>query len=493
MDKSTQQRFSSRLTFLLSVLGIAVGTGNIWRFPRIVAQNGTAEGAGAFIFVWIIFLFTWSLPLIIGEYAIGRKFRRGVVGSLQEASNGKFTWMGGFMAMVATAITFFYSVVVGWCIYYFIYMLTHSLPENMESAMYIWESYQNTYWPMLTHALALGVGCLAILKGVKSIEKINNVLIPSLIVILVISIVRAVTLDGAVEGLRYMFTPDWSLLKNPTIWIEALTQNAWDTGAGWGLFMTYAAYMGTRTRIVKNALITGVGNNLISLISAIIIFGTVFAILGAEKSRPEILEIIKTSGPASTGLTFIWMPQLFAKMFGGNILSILFFLGLTFAGFSSLIAQLELPTRIFIDFGFNRNRSVILIAVLSYVLGIPSAINLNILSNQDFVWGVALMLSGVFFTIVLIYYGLDKLREAENIKDNDDWMIGKAWKYIMNYFIPVAGLVLVVWFLSDASRVKGWYDPFKSYSLMTCLAQWVIVLFALILLNKKINRNLGKS
>ncbi len=476
----------------MSVLGIAIGTGNIWRFPRIVAQNGSEDGAGAFIVVWVLFLFVWSIPLIVGEYIIGRKFRFGVIGSIKNASNGNLTWIGAFMALVATAITFFYSVVVGWCIYYFVYMLTHSLPQNTDVALMIWDDYQSSGWPIVTHTVALTVGCLAILKGVSGIERVNKILIPSLLVILLGCIVRALTLEGAWTGIAYLFTPDWSLLTNPKIWIEALTQNAWDTGAGWGLFMTYAAYMSAKQGIVKNAFFTGIGNNLISLISAIIIFGTVFAILKGEMnlSQPEILEVIKTSGPASTGLTFIWMPQLFAKMFGGSILAVLFFLGLTFAGFSSLIAQLELPSRIFIDFGYSRKKAIFTVGIISYLIGIPSAVSLDILSNQDFVWGVALLLSGVLFAIVLNLYGLEKLRSAENDNSNNDWQISPIWGYIMKYFMPLGGSMLVFWFLADAASVSDWYDPFASYSLMTCLLQWALVLGAFIFLNQWINRQI---
>ncbi len=112
-DLSTQQRFISRIGLLLSALGIAVGTGNSWRFPRIAAQNGGDEGAGALILAWIIFLFLWSIPLIIADYYIGRKFRYGVVGSFAKGIGQRFAWMGGFIAFVATAIGFFYAVIVG--------------------------------------------------------------------------------------------------------------------------------------------------------------------------------------------------------------------------------------------------------------------------------------------------------------------------------------------------------------------------------------------
>ena len=477
LEGSTTQRFSSRWGFFLSVLGIAVGTGNIWRFPRIAAQNGGDEGAGAFLVAWLVFLFAWSIPLIIVEYVWGRKHRVGVVATFLKEGGERFAWMGAFVAFVATAITFFYSVVVGWCIYYLIQMGISPLPTDTDTAMAVWNDYQSGGWPLLFHAIAMGLGALAIGKGVKSIEKVNKVLVPTLLIIVVISVVRALMLPGAWDGVAYLFTPEWSQLSQPKIWIEALTQNAWDTGAGWGLFLTYAAYMSTKQGVVKNAIATAVGNNTVSLMAALMVFATVFAVLQSEMgmNQAEILEVMKTSGPASTGLTFIWMPQLFARMFMGGPLAILFFLGLTFAGFSSLIAQLELPTRVFIDAGMNRPRAIGMVVGISYLLGIPSAINLNILSNQDFVWGVALMVSGFFVSIIVIRNGVSKMREQYLLGGDDDWRLGKWWVVIVNYFIPVAAVTLLVWFLSQ-SIGANWYDPFEAGSLMTLLAQWAVML-----------------
>ena len=477
LEGSTTQRFSSRWGFFLSVLGIAVGTGNIWRFPRIAAQNGGDEGAGAFLVAWLVFLFAWSIPLIIVEYVWGRKHRVGVVATFLKEGGERFAWMGAFVAFVATAITFFYSVVVGWCIYYLIQMVISPLPTDTETAMAVWNDYQSGGWPLLFHAIAMGLGALAIGKGVKSIEKVNKVLVPTLLIIVVISVVRALMLPGAWDGVAYLFTPEWSQLSQPKIWIEALTQTAWDTGAGWGLFLTYAAYMSTKQGVVKNAIATAVGNNTVSLMAALMVFATVFAVLQSEMgmNQAEILEVMKTRGPASTGLTFIWMPQLFARMFMGGPLAILFFLGLTFAGFSSLIAQLELPTRVFIDAGMNRPRAIGMVVGISYLLGIPSAINLNILSNQDFVWGVALMVSGFFVSIIVIRNGVSKMREQYLLGGDNDWRLGKWWVVIVNYFIPVAAVTLLVWFLSQ-SIGTNWYDPFETGSLMTLLAQWAVML-----------------
>lgn len=489
LDKSTDQRFSSRLGLIFSALGVAVGTGNIWRFPRIAAQSGGETGAGAFLLAWLCFLFLWSIPLIIAEYASGRKHRSGVVGVFMKSMGTRFTWVGSFVAFVPLAITFFYSVVVGWCIYYFIYMAFNPLPENFESAMLIWENYQSSIWPLITHAAAVLFGALAIWKGINSIEKVNRILIPSLIIIVIVCVFRAITLPGAGEGLAFLFRPDLRQLGNPKIWLDALTQNAWDTGAGWGLFLTFAAYMKSEHGAVRNAFITGIGNNTVSLLAGIMVFGTVFAVLKHEMgmSDPQVIEIMKTSGPASTGLTFIWMPQLFEKMFGGSFLSVLFFLGLTFAGFSSLIAQLELPARVLVDTGIKRNTAIVVIVILVFLFGIPSARNLNFLSNQDFVWGVALMISGALIAAMIIKQGVNEVR-GEIIKVAGDQKLGKWWNHVIKWFIPVAAVILLIWWLAQSFVPGEWFNPFSQFSFMSCIFQWSIILLLLVIFNKKISR-----
>jgi neurotransmitter:Na+ symporter, NSS family len=485
LDSSVNQRFVSRFGFLISVLGISVGTGNIWRFPRIVAQNGGDDGGGAFLIAWTAFLFLWAIPLIIAEYALGRKYRSGVVSTFIKVAGNKFAWGGAFVTFVSTAITFFYSVVVGWCIFYFFAMLFNPLPMSTESATQLWNNYQNSLWPIVFHGIAMGLGAIAIWKGINSIERVNKILIPVLFIIIIISVIRALTLPGAWDGIAYLFTPQWNQLIQPRIWIEALTQNAWDTGAGWGLFLTYAAYMSVKQGVVKNAFITGIGNNVVSLLGALMMFGTVFAVLQTEMgmSKPEVLEIMKTSGPASTGLTFIWMPQLFARMFFGHPFAVLFFLGLAFAGFSSLIAHLELPVRNFIDAGMKRSTSIFLTVGLSFIFGIPSAVNLNILANQDFVWGTALMLSGAMVAYTVIKHGTSVVREKD-LSDTHDWKLGKWWDVVIKLFIPLAAVFLLIWWLSLSTDVEQWYNPFNYYGIMTCLFQWAVILGIFIGMNR---------
>ena len=482
MSNHTEQRFSSRIGLLLCVLGIAVGTGNIWRFPRIAAQNAGEDGAGAFLVAWLVFLFVWSVPLIIAEYALGRSGRMGVVGTFAKIAGKNFAWMGAFVGFVATAIMFYYSVVAGWCVYYLVQMAIEPLPLSTAAAQAAWDGFQGSGFPVVFHALAMGLGAFVIWNGIRSIERANRFLIPALLLIVLVSLARTLTLDGASEGIAFLFTPDWSTLAQPRVWLEALTQNAWDTGAGWGLILTYGAYMQGRHGVVKNAVITGVGNNTVSLLAAVIIFGTVFAILGAEMSKSEILEIMKSSGPAATGLTFIWMPQLFAKMPGGNLFAILFFLGLSFAAFSSLIAMIELSTRILVDFGVARRQAILGVCLVGFTLGVPSAINLDFFANQDFVWGVALMISGAFVAFAVIRHGATRFRQECIDNQSDDWRAGPVWDKLISLVIPLLAAVLLGWWLYQAAAVYApgrWFDPLDPFSLMACLVQWSVPLIVL--------------
>jgi NSS family neurotransmitter:Na+ symporter len=483
------ESFSSRWGLIVSVLGIAVGTGNIWRFPRIAAQAGGPDGAGAFLVAWVVFLFIWSIPLIIAEYALGRNGRKGTIGSFVELAGEKFAWMGTFVGFVATAIMFYYSVVTGWCIYYFFISASQPLPANIHQATVIWNGFQNSSWPVICLAISTITGGFIVAKGISSIEKVNKVLIPLLVLILIISLIKALTLANSTKGIDYLFTPDWSMLSKPRIWLEALTQNAWDTGAGWGLIMTYAAYMKKKDAVTISSFQTGIGNNLVSLTAAIIIFSTVFGTLSATMSAPQILQIMKTSGPASTGLTFMWLPQLFLKMPAGRIFATLFFLALTFAAFSSLISMIELAARNLVDMGIKRIKATVIICVLGFFLGLPSALDLKIFENQDFVWGIGLMISGAFIAYIIIRHNVFEFRNNLINTSPNDWVLGKWWDIIIKYIVPIEVVVLLTWWIYQSAAVFAphtWYNPFDTYSVATCLVQWFIAIIIFYIFNKKL-------
>ena len=474
--KSSNQLFSSKLGLILSVLGIAVGTGNLWRFPRIVAQNGGQEGAGAFLVAWICCLFLFSIPLIIAEYGIGRHGRKGVIGSFIKLVGEKYAWMGAFIGFVATAIMFYYSVIAGWALYYFIESVTAELPANMQQAEAVWYGFQGSAWPSVFHALMISAGGYIVYKGISSIERINKVLIPSLLIVIVIAMIRAVTLPGSFEGISYLFTPDWSTLTQPTLWIEALTQNAWDTGAAWGLILTYAAYMRTHDDVTLSAFQTGIGNNIVSLLAAVTIFSTVFGTLGSTMANGEILNIMQDSGPAGTGLTFMWMPQLFNEMAGGKILAILFFLGLTFAAFSSLISMIELANRVLVDAGVLRKRATFAVCITGFLFGLPSAISTDFLVNQDSVWGIGLLVSGAFMAFAIMKFNPSKFRSELINTEEREYTLGKWWDFIIKYIVPVEVVSLLIWWIYQSASVEAWYNPISTFSLATVLVQWAVAM-----------------
>jgi NSS family neurotransmitter:Na+ symporter len=368
---------------LLAMLGMAVGTGNIWRFPRIAASNG----GGSFLVAWVVFLLAWSVPLIILEFAMGKGTRKGTVGSFAKTLGPKFAWMGAWVAFVATAIMFYYSVVMGWTIRFFVATLTGEIPTAVPDAF--WEGFHSTPQALVTHLVAMALGIFVVSRGVKGIETAAKILIPSLIVLVIVLAIKALTLPGASRGLAFMFTPNWSDLANHEIWLQALTQNAWDTGAGWGLITTYAVYMRRREDTALNAFVIGFGNNSMSLLAGIMVLCTVFSVM------PEAASQIVGAG--NEGLTFIWVPQLFAQIPGGRFFMALFFMALVFAAWTSLVAMIELASRVLMDLGLSRGRAITIVGGAGVLFGIPSALNLGFFQNQDWVWGVGLMLSGFFF------------------------------------------------------------------------------------------------
>ncbi|MEO1083161.1 MAG: sodium-dependent transporter [Acidobacteriota bacterium] len=468
--------FASRWGMLVSTLGMAVGTGNIWRFPRIAASNG----GGSFLVAWVAFLFLWSVPLMIVEFSFGKTARRGTIGSFVKMGGPGMAWMGAFVAICATAIMFYYSVVTGWCFRFLAAALTGGLADK-EASERLWSSFAGTPYALVTHALALALGAAVVWFGVRGIERVAKVLIPSLVVMVIILAIRAVTLPGAELGLAFLFTPDWAALASPRIWIEALTQNAWDTGAGWGLILTYAIYLRSRDDVSLNAFLIGFGNNSMSLLAGIMVLCTVFAINPAAQS-----EIV---GAGNEGLTFIWMPQLFAEMPGGSIFMVLFFAALSFAALTSLIAMLELSTRVLIDAGVQRKSAILWVAGAGLVFGAPSALKMEIFQNQDWVWGVGLMLSGLFFAIAARSFGLDRLRQEVVNGDGCELRIGRWWLVLIGILVPVEAVVLLVWWLRDLG--PGWWQPFATFSVGTVLVQWTVALVALIALNRFLVRRSG--
>lgn len=474
--KSTEQ-FGSRWGLVLATLGMAVGTGNIWRFPRIAASNG----GGSFLVAWVVFLLLWSVPLMMVEFSFGKTARKGTVGAFARLVGRSSAWRGGWVALCAIFIMFYYSVVAGWCLRYLAAALTGEIADGASNAF--WESYAGSWAALGTHFVALGIGVSVVWFGVRGIERVAKVLIPTLFVLVVALAIRAVTLPGAEAGLQFLFEPHWAELARPGIWIQALTQNAWDTGAGWGLILSYAVYMKAREDIPLNSFLIGFGNNSVSLLAGIMVLCTVFAINPGARS-----EIV---GAGNEGLTFIWMPELFAAMPGGRFFMVLFFLALSFAALTSLISMLELGTRVLVDRGASRKRALLWIGGAGLVFGAPSALSLAFLRNQDWVWGVGLMLSGLFFALGARRFGLERLRGEVINAEGADVRVGRWWTFVIGVLVPVEAVVLILWWLvreAAGGSVGEALDPFAQFSSGTVIAQWAIALAALLAANRWLGR-----
>ncbi|RMG68547.1 MAG: sodium-dependent transporter [Calditrichaeota bacterium] len=474
---SGSEQFSSRIALLLSTMGMAIGAGNIWRFPRLAGQYG-----GAFLLPWLLFLFLWSIPLIMVEFAMGKQSRRGPIGAFAHFLGERFAWMGGFVALCTMFIMFYYSVVTGWALKYFTASLTGSLLHADHQAF--WERFTGSgLEPVVFHLLALSAGALVISRGVvMGIERANKILLPSLFVLLIIGCIRAVTLPGAEVGLRYYLTVEPDQLLNYKVWLEALSQSAWSTGAGWGLVLTYAVYIREREDITLNSVFTGVGNNVASLFAGLAIIPTVFALSGSLE------EAHKALSAGNQGLSFIVIPQLFSQLPGAQLFMAIFFMALFFAALSSLISMLELATRLFMDFGFARKKALTIVYLITLLMGIPSAVSMNVFNNQDWVWGLGLIVSGSFFTFAVLKYGVERFRRTFLDVRYNDLRVGPWFNGLMRGLIPAEALIMLGWWFYQSIQwdPQHWWDPLSPFSLVTCLVQWGVLVACLLVLNHRL-------
>ena len=474
----TSDFFSSRWGVVVAGIGMAVGAGNLWRFPRIVAENG----GGAFLIPWLLFLFMWSIPLLIAECALGRTARRGPIGAFSSLVGRRSAWMGGFVVVVTVMIMFYYSVVTGWALKYVVAALTGEL-AGADTAAY-WETYSTSIWqPVLFHVVAISAAGFVVVRGVAGgIERANRILIPTLFVLLLLAVARAVTLPGASRGLAYLFIPDFALLADYRTWLQALTQSAWSTGAGWGLLLSYAVYVRRGEDVVTSAAAIGIGNNVASLLAGMAVLPAAFAILPAA-------EALEAMAAGNTGLSFIWIPQVFERMPAGTVFLPIFFLALFCAALSSLIAMVELAARVFMDAGLPRARAVLLVVAAAVVCGLPSAVSLQVFENQDWVWGLGLMISGLFMAVAVVQYGADRFRRELVDVQPGGWRAGPIWAWVLKWLIPVEFAVMFGWWMHQAAMVydpEGWWNPLRVYSVGTCVVQWGIALAMLKIFNRRL-------
>jgi len=490
-----EQHFSSRWGIILASIGMAVGAGNLWRFPRLAGQYG-----GAFIILWICFLFIWAIPILLAEFAIGKHIKRSVISSFAGITGRPYTWMGFFIALCTLGITFYYSVVTSWSLRYLFFsvenLLGHwssgySLSEKIaQSPNYLheqWASVANqSLFTIVLHVIAVSAVCTLLYQGVqKGLEKANRLLIPVLFFLLLLMIAFSLSHRDGVKGLEYMFEIKPELFAQPNIWIEALSQAAWSTGAGWGLIMTISAYSREKEDVSLNTFISGFGNNTASLVAGMAILPSVFFLAPNEQSALDLLQ----SG--NQALTFIVIPELFTKVTGGYLLAVIFFLAFTLAAFTSLLPMLELFIKLLTDLGMTRGTAVVRVGLLSVAWGLPSAWSLDFFSNQDWVWGIGLIVSGLFICFAALKKGAIAFKEKLIDADSDFAVSNAYFKYALMINVPLA-LVLIWWWMSRGYSEYPWLNEYGRwnfldvYSNATIVTQWGVILLIGIVFNKKI-------
>lgn len=505
-QEGKSDQFSGRMGLIFASIGAAIGTGNIWRFPRMVGANG----GGTFLIPWLIFLFAWSIPLVIAEYAMGKRSRTGTIGTFRIFAGKKFAWMGLWTAWISTAIGFYYAVVAGWTIKYFQLGVSGALTGEGVDTTEVWNAFlkspdQVIFFQFLVIALTL----VAILKGAKAIEKVNVYLMVSLFALLFLTLFLSLWMDlsdGSLDGAMFMFTVDWNMLSEPEVWINGLSQSAWSCSAGMGMCITYAVYMSKDEDTVLNAFTMGLANNSISIIAGLAVLSAIFAVSD---------DPLATVTGGSSAITFIALPTIFAQAPGGNIGPLFmmagFFLALSFAAMTSMISTVELCVRNFVDHGYDRKTSVFITGAVIFLFGIPSAVMWvkldsagvafpEFLEVQDHIWGYGLMFSGLFIAFTIWQYGYKKWQadvesgladpgfkgylttgvpafrnDFINTGDNDLY-VNRIWDILMYIAFPLLFIVLMGSYFADMiANTDDVWNPSNPHGLGIILMFWGVV------------------
>ncbi|ARC83795.1 neurotransmitter symporter family protein [Clostridium argentinense CDC 2741] len=417
-----RENFSSKFGFILSCIGSAVGLGNIWMFSWRLGQYGGA----AFLIPYFIFVFILGTTGLMGEFALGRAKGKGSLGGIKEILDEKNIFGSSIISLIPTlgvwGIFLFYNVVVGWVLKYFSISTTNNF-KNIDVANYL-DSFLGSNETIFWLALALLITTIVVAYGVsKGIEKANKVMMPALFIIFIILLIRSVTLPGASEGIRYLLIPKWSYLLNPTTWVMALGQAFFTVSLNGAGMVVYGSYIKKDVDIPSSAINTAFYDSLSAMLAAFIIIPAAFA-FGLDPA----------SGPT---LLFITVPTIFKSMPGGHLFGIIFFGSIVFAAVSSTINMMEATSEAFMyKTKWSRRKSVLFIGVISFLVAIPLAFNIELFNNFSDIVTIYIAPFGTVISAITFFwiYGVDKALEEINIG---------AKRPLGNWFMPLAKYVFV--------------------------------------------------
>ena len=438
----TRETWTSYVGFILASAGCAIGLGNIWRFPYITGENH----GGAFLFVYIVIVFTIGLGLMIAEFAMGRAGKRNPVGAYA-ALSAKWKWCGYLGIAVSFIILSFYSVIGGWTIAYLVRSLTGAIhtsdPEEL-GALFS-EFISNPFETILYHGLFMVGVLLLVIGGIKSgIQRGCQILMPLLFILLLILMVFSLGLEGAGAGVAFFLSPDFSKINADMIY-AALSQAFFSLGVGLGALMTYASYLNRETNLINSSVWVTSLDFLVAFIAGLVVLPAVFA--------------VGLSPSAGPGLTFVTLPVVFYQIPGATIFATFFFALLLIAALTSAISLLEVPVAYAMDeHGMNRTRATVMLSVIIFILGIPSALSfgpwaeLTLLERTFFDWmdflssGLGLPLSALLISLFVGWVVPERVTQEATSDGAIRFSLKGPWMIMCRFIAPVS----IAWILISA-------------------------------------------
>ena len=442
--KSIHGTWSSRWTFILAATGSAVGLGNIWKFPYMAGDNG----GGAFVLVYLACICIIGLPIMLGEIMIGRRGRSSPANSMRSLAveantSSAWTLLGATGALAGLLILSFYSVAAGWAMSYIFNGFQNITAESSSSSFNNLLSSPSSliFW----HTLFISITVFIVARGIlQGLEKWINTLMPILFLIILLLCVYAMQTGAFLEGLRYLFMPDFSKI-NPQVMLEALGQAFFTLSLGMGAIMAYGAYMPANQNIGRTAVSVAALDTGVALLAGIAIFPIVFA-----------NGLAPSEGP---GLVFVTLPIAFSAMPLGILFGTLFFVLLSIAALSSSISLIEPGVAWLIEsLKIKRTTATIILGFTAWFLGLFSALSFNLISEftifgknffdaTDFLTSQIMLPLGGIFIAIFVGWIMKKEHVLEGLGFKEDFIF-KAWYFSVRYIAPtLVGLVFLNFFI----------------------------------------------
>ncbi len=459
MVGDSRERWGTRLGFILAAVGSAVGLGNMWRFPYLTAEHG---GAG-FVLFYIVLLFLVGLPVMIGEFILGRSSRRSPVQAL--AQKGETDWhiLGFLFVLTGFGILSYYSVIGGWTIRYMLDSLTGELLA-VEAGDYF-RDIQSGIDALLFHLLFMGITTGIVLGGVRrGIERSVKLLIPLLVCLSVGLAIWAYFQPGSLEGYAFYLAPEWGRLiqtyhpwgfsitfLNLSLLASAAGQTFFTLSLGMGAMITYASYLSSDEDLIEESLLISLSNFGISFLAGLMIFPIIFSV-----------GLVEEIGESTMGALFITVPGAFRSIGGiwGGFLSLIFFFCLLLAALTSGISLLEVVTSSLIDeFNFSRRPAALASGTVIFLGGIPAAMSITWLDFADQIAGGFLLMLGGFF--LAVYLGWFFKTASSELDKGLKLSLKTTWLILIRYIVPPALLALLIWISWDLGISLAEFLPFS--------------------------------